>query len=178
MKKGDILISSLFYAVYMLVSCIVVMCAEILILKLVNWFIVPSPLTVCVLRVIIYTVGVNAILAIAAYKEGYRAAYFSLVGTLISAVLATVMHFVFSLLFGFEAFASGAVKFISALIRFGSSLNSPLFVGKLDRFDMIPFFFINAAVYIAVMLIFGKLGEKNRLRDRKELTGVGDSAEN
>ena len=36
---------------------------------------------------------------------------------------------------------------------------------------MIPFFFIIAALYIAVIVIFGKLGEKQRLLDRQELTG-------
>ncbi len=174
MKKSEVMISSLVYLIYMVVSCIAIMIAEILILKVVNLFIVPSSLTVCVLRALIYTIGVNALFAIVSYREGYRAAYFPVVSTLIASVCATIIHFIYALLFGFEAFAAGGVKFISALIKFGSSLNSPTFFGKLERIDMIPFFFINSLIYIAVIIIFGKIGEKMRLRDRKGLAGIDD----
>ncbi len=174
MKKIDVLINSLIYLIYMVVSCIAIMIAEILILKVVNLFILPSSLTVCVLRALIYTIGVNALFAIASFREGYRAAYFPIIGTLISSVCATLVHFIYALLFGFEAFAAGGVKFIAALIKFGSSLDSSTFFGKLGRIDMIPFFFINSLVYIAVMIIFGKIGEKMRLRDRNGLAGIDD----
>ncbi len=171
MKKTDALIGGPVYAVYMFFSCLVVMCAEILAIKIVNLFILPSPLTLCVIRAFIYTVGVNVILAIVSYREGYKAGHYSIVGTLISGIIATLLHFVFCLLFSFEAFCAGGVKFMAALIKFGSSLNSESFVGKLDRFDLIPYFLINSAVYIGIMILFGKLGERRRLFDRSTLQG-------
>lgn len=171
MKKGDILFGTVVYSVYMLVSCVVMMFAEMLAIKIIDLFVGLSPLSLCIVRALIYTVGVNALLAIVSYREGYRAASFSVVGTLISGALASLLHFLFSLLFSFEAFCSGGVKFITALVKFGSSLNSDSFSGTLDRFECIPFFSLNALVYIAVMIIFGRLGARNRLSDREELTG-------
>ncbi|MGM9644741.1 MAG: hypothetical protein ACI3X1_06615 [Eubacteriales bacterium] len=171
MKKGDILFGTALRSVYMLGSCIVIMFAEMLAIKIIDLFVGLSPLSLCIVRALIYTVGVNALLAIVSYKEGYRSASFSAVGTLISGALASLLHFLVSLLFSFEAFCSGGVKFITALVKFGASLNSESFSGSLSRFDCIPFFFANALVYIAVMIIFGRLGARNRLRDREELTG-------
>ena len=177
MKKGDILFGTVICSVYMLVSCIVMMFAEMLAIKIINLFVGLSPLSLCIVRAIIYTVGVNAILAIVSYREGYRSASFSVVGTLISGALASFLHFLFSLLFSFEAFCSGGVKFITALVKFGSSLNSESFSGSLSRFDCIPFFFLNAFVYIAVVIIFGRLGARSRLSDREELTGNASTDE-
>lgn len=171
MKKGDVLFGTALRAVYMLGSCIVIMFAEMLAIKIINLFVGLSPLSLCIVRALIYTVGVNAILAVVSYREGYRSASFSVAETLISGALASILHFLVSLLFSFEAFCSGGVKFITALVKFGASLNSESFSGSLSRFDCIPFFFANALVYIAVMIIFGNLGARNRLADREELTG-------
>ena len=171
MKKGDVLFGTALRSVYMLGSCIVIMFAEMLAIKIIDLFVGLSPLSLCIVRALIYTVGVNSLLAIVSYREGYRSAEYSVVETLISGALASVLHFLVSLLFSFEAFCSGGVKFITALVKFGSGLNSESFSGSLSRFDCVPFFFANALVYIAVMIIFGRLGARNRLRDREELTG-------
>lgn len=177
MKKVDILVSSLVYAVYMLFSCIVIMCAEILAIKIINLFVVTDYLSLCIIRAVIYTVGVNALLAIISYREGYRAAHFSVISTAISGAMAAVMHFIFALLFNFEAFSAGGVRFITALVRFGSALNSNTFMGTLTRADFIPFFFLNSLIYVAIMIAFGKLGEYKRLADREDLTGSNVTGE-
>ncbi len=171
MKKSDILLGTLVYSVYMLFSCIVVMFAEMLAIKIINLFVGLTPLSLCIIRAVIYTLGVNAILAVVSYREGYRAAYFSIPETIISGALASLLHFVFSLLFSFEAFCSGGVKFVTALFMFGSRLNSQSFSDALDRFDCIPLFFVYAACYIAIMTVFGRYGARKRLIDRAELTG-------
>ena len=171
-KKIDILVSSLVYAVYMLLSCLIIMCAEILAIKIINLFVVTDYYSLCITRAVIYTLGVNALLAIISYREGYRTASFPILQTVISGIIASLLHFIFALLFSFEAFCAGGVKFITALVRFGSKLNSNTFMGELDRFDFIPFFFINAAIYIAIIIVFGKLGESQRLYDREELTST------
>lgn len=171
MKKTDVLVNSLVYAVYMILSCIVVMFAEMLVIKVVNVLVEIDYFELCIIRAVIYTVGVNALLAIIAFREGYRAAYFQVASTAISASIASLMHFLFALLFSFEAFAAGGVKFISALVQFGTKLNLSGFSGKLDIIATIPFFFLVALVYVSVMITFGKLGEKRRLISRKELTG-------
>lgn len=175
MKKIDILASSLVYAVYMLISCVIVMCAEILAVKIINLFVVTEYFSLTVIRAILYTVGVNALLAIISYREGYKTAYFSIPETLMSGAIATLLHLVFALLFNFEAFSAGGVKSITALIRFGADLNSNALTSSLTRLDFIPFFLLNSLVYIGIMIGFGKLGEHMRLADREELIGTNTS---
>ncbi|MBR3879932.1 MAG: hypothetical protein IKJ24_07440 [Clostridia bacterium] len=171
MKKTDVLVNSLIYSFSMLISCVVVMLAEALLTRVLGSMFVLDPLTLCIIRAVVYSIGVPALLAIMAYKEGYRTGYCSVAGTAVSGLIASLAHFLFSLLFSFEAFASGGVKFVAALVKFGDKLNLKSFSGKLSLFDSIPFFFLFALVYIAAMIICGKLGERARIRSRKELTG-------
>ncbi len=169
MKKADIFINSLIYAVYMLLSCVVVMFAEMLAVKVINLFVEIDYLSLCVIRAVIYTLGVNAILAIAAFREGYKSSTASPIPTLISGLLGALLHLIFSLLFNFAAFVSGGVRSITAIVKFGSALNSPAFSGEIVRLDFVPFFVINALIYVGVMILFNKLGASRRLSDRDEL---------
>ncbi len=166
----DFLITALINAFFMLISCIVAMFAEILTVKIFNLFIVTEYHLLTVIRAVVYTVGVSAILAAISYREGYRAAKFSILGTAITAALGSVVHFLFAFLFNFEGFCAGGVRFVTALIKYGRNLNSNTLMDSLSRVDFIPFFFMVSALYIAVMIVFGKLGEYMRLADRQELT--------
>ena len=171
MKKTDVLVNSLLYSLSMLVSCIIVMLAESLLTRVLGSMFVLKPLTLCIIRAVVYSTGVPAMLAIMAYKEGFRTGYCSVAGTAVSGLIASLAHFLFALLFSFEAFASGGVKFVTALVKFGDKLNLKSFSSELSLFDPIPYFFLFALVYIAVMILFGKLGERARIKSRKELTG-------
>ena len=177
MRKTDIFVNSLLYAAAMLISCIVVMLAETLITRVLGSLFELTPFLLCIIRAAIYSIGVTALLAIMAYTEGYRASYFSAAETAISGTLASLAHLLFSLLFSFEAFASGGVKFVAALVKFGEKLNLRSFSGKLEPIDSIPFFFLFALIYVAAMILCGKLGVVARLRSRKELTGSESTQE-
>lgn len=177
MKKIDVLVNSLLYAVAMLVSCIVVMLAETLITRVLGTMFVLTPLAICIIRAAVYTPGVAALLGILAYREGYHTAYFGVAETAISAAIASLAHFLFALLFNFEAFASGGVKFVAALVKFGGKLNIKSFSGELKAADSIPFFFLFALLYLAVMIVCGRLGAKARIKSRKELTGSATTEE-
>ena len=175
MKKFDILINTALYALYIFASCIAIMVLEMLIVeliicKIIGTYVVISPFALAIIRAVIYFFGVNTLLAVILFKDGYRSASYSVISTLISGIAASILHFIFCLLFSFEAFCAGSVKFISAICIFGNSLSNPDFDGAHDRFDCIPYFFIVAAVYIAVMIVFQKLGASKRLSDRKKLT--------
>lgn len=167
----DFLISGLIYAFFMLISCIVTMFAEILTVKVFNLFIVTEYHLLTVIRAVVYTVGVSAILSVISYREGYRAAKFSMLSTLIAGAIGSVIHFLFAFLFNFEGFCAGGVRFVTALIKYGRGLNHNSLMDALGRVDFIPFFFMISALYIGLMIVFGKLGEFMRLADRQELTG-------
>ena len=178
-KTLDVLINAPLYALYMFLACFVVMFAEILVVKLANWFIVTDYYSTSLIRAVIYTLGVNAILGAIAFREGFKNAKATPVATAISGVLATVLYFIFCLLFSFEAFCAGGAKSIAVIIKFGKSINSEMFIGKLGRFDIIPFFLVNCAIYIAVMVIFNVIGAYKRRLDRIEMNvnpdNVGDA---
>lgn len=175
MKKSDTLLNSLVYAVYMIVSCIVVMLAEALLTRVLGSMFELTPYTLCIIRATVYTPAVPVLLGILAYREGYRSAYFSTSETIISGAIASVAHFLFALLFSFEAFIAGGVRFVAALVKFGDKLNLKSFKGELEAVDTIPFFLLFAVIYIAVMILCGKLGARARLKSRKELTGSDEA---
>ena len=171
MKKIDYLVSALVYAFYMLIACIAIMLAEILAVKVVNLFVVTEYYELTVLRAIVYTVGVNAVLGAIAYKEGYRAARCNVLEIAVSGALASVLHLLFSLLFSFQAFAAGGVRFLTALLHYGKNLTENTLMDKLNAADFIPVFLVNSLVYIGVMVALGKIGEYKRLIDRGETLG-------
>ncbi len=174
MKRAplDIAINSLLYAIYMLVSCVAVMFAEMLAVKIVDLFIVVDYFWLCVIRAVIYTLCVNALLAAISFYEGFRSAEAAPAATAISAAFASVLHCIFALLFSFDHFCAGGVRSIAILVKFGTEINSPLFDGTLSRFEIIPFFFINSAVYIAVMVAANALGAKKRRLQRQSMNIV------
>lgn len=176
MKKQYFFIDALLYAFYMLVSCITVMFAEMLIVKVLSLLFPISYFALCIIRAAIYTLGVNAILAIIAFREGYKAAYCSVIFTLISGAIATVIHSLFALLFSFEAFSAGGVRSITALVNFGSALESSAALAKLDLLDYVAVFFINGLIYCTVMASAKFIGAKRRIADRAMLNIVTPEA--
>ena len=170
MKKADILVNTLVYGFYMFISCVVIMLAEILTVKIANLFVVTEYHELTVLRAAVYTVGVNAVLGAIAYKEGYRAARYPVAETLVSGLLASLLHALVSLLFHFQAFCAGGVRFITALLHYGKDLTVNTLMDELGVLDFLPVFAINSLVYIGIMIAFGKLGEYKRLADREETT--------
>lgn len=170
MKKADVLVNTLVYAFYMFISCVVIMLAEILTVKVANLFVVTEYYELTVLRAVVYTIGVNAVLGVIAYKEGYRAARYPVLETLVSGVLASILHALVALLFHFEAFCAGGVKFITALLHFGKGLTVNTLMDELGALDFLPVFLVNSLVYVGIMILCGKLGEYKRLSDREDLT--------
>ena len=157
------------YAVCMPLACLVIMFAEILIVKIANLFVVVDYFSLCIIRALIYTLGVNALLGALAFREGYKSARATPFSLGISALVATVFHFMYALLFSFEAFAAGGVRSIAILIKFGRAINGEFFNGTLDRIELIPYFLINSAVYIAIMIGANAIGAAMRRRERAEM---------
>jgi hypothetical protein len=156
----------------MLISCLVVMFAEMLAVKVVNLFVVTNYFELCIIRAVIYTLGVNALLAVIAFYEGYRDAKAHPVSVAASGVIATLIHSLFALLFNFEAFCAGGVRSIAALVKFGKAIDSELFIGTLTKRDLVIFFFINSAIYISVMIVANIFGARYRQKERQRMNVV------
>jgi hypothetical protein len=178
LNKTEILLNSVVYALYMLFTCLCIMVVEMLVVdlaigKILSTFITFTSTSIYVIRAVIYTVGVNAVLAILLFREGYKSAEYSVVSTVISGIAASLMHFLLCLLFGFQAFCAGGVRSVTALVLSNEG-NSP----DINRLDCIPFFFLTAALYIAIMAVFQMLGAKKRISDRADLTSSDNTTTN
>jgi len=153
----------------MLISCLTVMFAEILCVKIANLFVVVDYYALCWMRAIIYTLGVNALLGVIAFREGYKDAAAAPVRVASSGIVATLIHALFALLFNFEAFCAGGVRSVAVLVKFGKAINSEAFAGTLRTDDLVPVFFINSAIYIAVMIGANVLGARYRKKERESM---------
>ena len=67
-----VLLNAAIYFVYFFLSCVLVMLIEALFLKLLDRFVLLSYLAQTVIRLVIYSLGVPALVGLAAYAEGYR----------------------------------------------------------------------------------------------------------
>ena len=174
MKKLDYLLNTAIYTLYMFASCFCAMLAEAFLLKVLNLIIEIDYFYVCVIRVVIYSVVVMGLIFILAFKEGYREARFSPLVTVFSSLTAVILHFLFALLFGFQGFAAGGVRFISALIKYGSSLASHEQIDSMGYGIFIVVFFVLGVLYSIEITAAKKFGCQKRLIDRENLTGTAE----
>jgi hypothetical protein len=172
MKKLDIIIDSAIYALYFFLTCLVCMLAEWFLSHVITLFVEISPYALLIIRVVLYTLGVPTILGIALYKEGYRSAHSHAGETVISVALASIVYFIFCLLFYFEAFCAGGVKYLTLLLKYGKDLTGSLIDSGLTRFDPVGVFFLHIAVYCAVMALCKHLGAAKRREDRRGINTV------
>ena len=137
-----VLLNAAIYFVYFFLSCVLVMLIEALFLKLLDRFVLLSYLAQTVIRLVIYSLGVPALVGLAAYAEGYRE-------TVVSGLLAVLIpHLLLALLFHFRQFCAGAVPFLAGLLRDGADVTA----------DSIVFNDIGTVgLFLAVFLGYGLL---------------------
>ena len=169
MKLRNAALNLLVYFLYFFGSCVLVMLAEALIMKVIgNIVLLPYPV-VTILRIVIYTAGVPAILAAAGYFEGYREASCPLGDTIVGGLLAALLHLIFAMLFKFQGFVSGAVRFTAGLIHNGWDItyDSLIFFTPYSLFLLV--FVAYGAVYVAALCIAKFFGAQKRIMDRADL---------
>ena len=169
MKLRNIGLNSLFYFFYMFGACLVMMLAESLLVYILDRFvIIPFP-ALTILRIAVYTVGVVAVMAALGWGEGYRAADCTLSETIAAGMLALVPHLLFAMLFKFQAFVSGAVRFAAGLSYNGMGINEDNLVNTTPYGLFLLFFVLYGAAYIAALTIAKYLGAARRVIDRAAL---------
>ena len=167
--KKNIGINGFFYFLYIFGSCILAMIVESFFLKVVDKFVLLPYPVVTLIRVVIYTAGVVAILAVAAHKEGYRESFCSVGGTIASGAIATVIHLIFAMLFHFQGFVSGSVRFTAGLIFNGQSVTAETLVNGTPYWGFLAVFAAYAVLHVATLTLAKYLGAQQRIIDRAEL---------
>ncbi len=169
MKIKNIALDFLVYFLYLLGSCILVMLAEALLVSVIEKFVaIPYPV-LTVIRIVIYTAGVPTILGFLGYFEGYRESFCSVPETVVSGVLASVLHLLFAMLFKFQAFVSGSVRFTAGLLHNGWKITYDSLINKTPYGLFLLTFVGYSLLYIGVLTIAKYLGTQKRIIDRAEL---------
>lgn len=167
--KKNIGINILLYFLYIFGSCAVVMLVEALLVSVVEKFVaLPYPV-LTVIRIVIYTAGVPAILAVVGRNEGYREGCCSVGATVASGVLALVPYLLFSMLFHFQGFVSGGVRFAAGLIYNGWGITYDSLINETPYSLFLAAFGVYGAIYVATLTIAKFLGAQKRIMDRSEL---------
>jgi hypothetical protein len=169
MRIKNAALNLLVYFLYFFGSCVLVMLAEALIMKVIgNVVLLPYPV-VTILRIVIYTAGVPAILAAAGYFEGYREASCPLGDTIVGGLLAALLHLIFAMLFKFEGFVAGAVRFTAGLVHNGWEITADTLVNRTPYSLFLLFFVVYSLLYVAALTIAKYFGAQKRVMDRAEL---------
>ena len=169
MRIFDSLINSLIYTAYVIGACICGVAVDFLTLKILNEFLVISLADQTIIRMVIYCIVPFVVLAVVSYKEGFREARFNVLDSLVSCGIAFVGTFFVSVLFNFNRLVSGGVKYISAIIAYGSRLGSEEAINKIPYRYALPVFLILFVLYSATIIIFKLIGKERRLVSRERL---------
>lgn len=160
-------LNTLIYAVYFFGSCVVVMLAETLFMKLVNNLFVTTYGARAVIRVVLYTLGVPALVGFIGYREGYREAACNQVETLLGGVGATILpHLLFAMLFHYQPFVSGGVFFAAGLIHNGIGLSEDILRNETPYMLFVAVFLVYGLIYTGALTLCKSRGAKKRVADR------------
>lgn len=129
---------------------------------------IPYP-ALTIIRIVIYSLGVPALLGFLGYYEGYREVDFSLSETIIAFVPAVIPHLLLAMLFKFQGFISGAVRFTAGYIHNGQAITQVTLVEKTPYSLFLLVFLAYAVLYGIVLTLCKYFGAKKRVIDRAEL---------
>ncbi len=169
MKLNHIAFNSLLYTLYMFVSCLLMMLVESLVVGLLSDFVVLSYPVLTIIRLVLYTAGVFAILAGVGYFEGYREGSPAVGETLLGGVFAIVFHFIFAMLFHFQAFVTGGVRFAAGLWAHGMDVSADLLNKDTSILYFLIFFAVYGVVYVGILAVARYFGAQKRIMNRAEL---------
>ena len=168
MKKNT-LINGFLYFLYLFGSCILAMIVENMLVKIVDKFVLlPYPVLTAI-RIVVYTAGVVAILAVVGRMEGYREASCHVGDTILGGSVASVVHLLFSMLFHFQGFVSGSVRYTAGLIFNGWGVTYESLINDTPYWGFLVVFVAYAALYVATLTVAKYLGAQKRIIDRAEL---------
>lgn len=157
------------YFLYLIGACILTMLVEALFNFLLDHLVVLTYPVLTVIRIVIYSLGVTAILGFLGYFEGYREAACPIGETVTAYTLALIPFLLFSMLFKFQGFISGAVRFTAGLIHNGWSITQTTLVENTPYSLFLLVFLGYAVVYGVVLIVCKYIGAQRRICDRAAL---------
>lgn len=169
MKIKNLALNLPIYFLYLFGSCILVMLAEALLVSVIEKFVALPYSVLTIIRIVIYTPGVTAILAVLGYFEGYREGACPLGETIGGGILAAILHLLFAMLFKFQGFVSGGVRFTAGLLHNGMDITYESLINKTPYGLFLLVFVGYTAVYLVALTVAKYFGAQKRVMDRADL---------
>lgn len=170
-RLADVAIDSLLFLCYVIASCVTASVLNYIVLFAADKFVELQYLVRIIISAVVYSLSVYGLLAVFAYKSGYREASSNIGESYISYIPVLIIHLLLSLLFRFNGFISGPVKFYHVIVYFGASVTSADQLSTLAPIEYVPAFLIFSAICATVISLSKKIGSNKRLDNRKKLTG-------
>ena len=146
-------VTSGLYFLYLFASCVLTMLVEALLIFFVDKIIVLAYFPATVIRIVIYTVGVPAIIAVLGYFEGYKDMKYSIGEVIVPYIPAAVLHLLFAMLFKFQGFVSGSVRFTAGLIANGADITYDSLLNVTPYWMFLAVFAAYEVLYCLVFLL-------------------------
>lgn len=159
------------YALYLISACVLIMLVEWLFLFLLDHIILLDYPVITVLRIVIYTGGVTAIIGFLGYYEGYREMACPVKESIVSYCLALIPHILLAMLFGFQGFIAGGVRFTAGLIFHGWKITAEKLAYETPEWVFLLGFLGYSILYGAALVLCKYFGAQKRICDRAELRG-------
>ena len=169
MKIKSTAATALLALLYLIGACLITMLAEALLSNIINHIVVLSYAALTVIRIVIYSIGVTAFMGVIGYYEGYREAYCPVGESLVGTLLAAVPHLLLAMLFRFQGFISGPVRFTAGLIHNGRGITYDTLINKTPYGLFLLVFAAYAALYAVTFTTAKYLGAQKRVVDRADL---------
>lgn len=157
------------YFLYLFGSCVVIMLVEALFSFLLDKLIVVDYFPLTVIRIVIYTVGVTALMGLFGYAEGYREMACPVGETAAAYGLAVIPHLLFAMLFKFQSFVSGSVRFTAGLIHNGTDITYDSLINQTPYWLFLVIFAAYALLYGLALVVCKYFGAQKRIIFRAEL---------
>lgn len=174
MKKNDFLVFAIFDLIYLFAACLAASLVGFVVVWGVNLFYDTGYATDAGIRAAVVGLVSVGLCAILAYRDGYRYANFSWAESLLSAGIASAIHFVLGLTTRFAPIAFGPTRNLAGLGSFGGLFTAER-VEKISFGVLIAVGAVMMLVYAVAFVLANRFGCQKRLRDRAE-TVDGQSA--
>ncbi len=138
--------------------------------KIVNLFIVVEYFEAAIVSSIMSFITICGVIAALGYYDGFKRAEFFVGRSIGEVALAGAMQLVLSIPLMFYPFIAGGTRYLAGLIDMGSNFNSADRIEDIYLWTYLGAFAIYLALEIGTCALFGIIGKKRRLKQRRELT--------
>lgn len=151
------------------VSALCAVAIDLMVMKIIGTIVVIPFEVEVILHIATMLVGAGIPIGAISYLISFHLADFSLLSSSVEGVTASLLHFPLGMLLGFPIWITGGVKWLAALLEYGSRLyHADAMKDVALRYYALAFL-IFTVFFLLVKTAFGILGKKLRIRQRDAL---------